>query len=74
MKVICISGTTKNVDNYNGLIELTFGKEYEVVEFDVRIQSEYYKIINDLGYLSYYNKNRFKTISEIRIEKLKKIK
>lgn len=70
MKVICIAGSEINVG-----VELTVGKEYEVIDFINLIRSEdYYKIINDRGYFSYYNRNRFKTINEIRIEKLKKIK
>lgn len=53
MKVKCI-------DNANGILKLTIGKEYEVIK---ETGSEY-DIINDIGYNMSYHKDRFEVIEE----------
>ena len=51
---------------YNKYYEygLTMGKSYDVSEED----DKYYRIINDTNYIVRYNKNCFKTLSEVRNE------
>jgi hypothetical protein len=59
----------KCIDNY-GWSYLTIGKTYDVIEID----DEYgYKIIDDSDYKNWYEKELFKTISEIRNEIINKL-
>jgi hypothetical protein len=47
--------------------ELTLNKQYEVIESS---NLWGYNIINDLGELQFYNKNRFITLEDFRNDKL----
>lgn len=53
MKVRC-------VDNANGILKLTIGKEYEVTGK----LSEGYEVVNDMGVSMPYNKIRFEVVKE----------
>jgi hypothetical protein len=61
MKIKCI--------NDGGWEYLTIGKIYEVFYID----KYYYKINNDNGYKHWYSKDWFKTLSEIRNDKIDKL-
>jgi hypothetical protein len=62
MKVVCI-------DNDNDWFYLTIGKVYEVI-----IVSDFgYILINDISIKCNYRKEYFKTLSEIRNEKIDKL-
>jgi hypothetical protein len=61
MKIKCI--------NDNGCLYLTTGKFYEVIKID----DEWYLIINDISDKYWYPKEYFKLLSEIRIEKIDKL-
>jgi hypothetical protein len=62
MKVKCI-----NNDDYS--YYLTIGKIYDVIYFN----SIGYKIFNDVDYSGLYPKKLFKSLSEIRNEKIDKL-
>ena len=63
MKIVCI-----NKNGYNG--DITIGKTYEVIHIN-----DYgdYIIINDKGDKNWYPKDRFKSLSEIRADKINKL-
>jgi hypothetical protein len=63
MKVKCI-------DSNGGW--LTIGKIYEVLEIDEKA-SGFYWMMNNYGKRDWYFKDRFKPLSEIRIEKINKL-
>lgn len=73
MNIICIN----NKDTASN--SLTKGKSYlslDPDEIDMRIYGSlknHYKIRNDLGVISFPNKSRFRTLSEIRNNKLDSI-
>ena len=67
MKVVCI-------DNKNYEKELTLNKTYiEIDIFRVFNDDAFYFIINDNNIKNMYIKNRFKSLSEIRVEKIDKL-
>jgi hypothetical protein len=61
MTIVCIN-------NENNEKKLTIGKSYLVIDDDV-----YYYITNDLNYKWFYCKELFKTLFEIRNEKIDKL-
>ena len=62
MKVKCI-------ENHNYLFNITIGKTYEVIN----IYDNGYDIVNDEGGYWCYSKEYFRTLSEIRNEKINKL-
>jgi hypothetical protein len=62
MKVKCIK-------NNNWIFHLTVSEIYNIVD----INDSYYKIIDDIGNERWYPKKWFKTLSEIRNEKIYKL-
>lgn len=62
MKIKCI-------DNNNNRTNLTIGKTYEVIY----IYIGFYKITDDYGYKDWHSIKLFKTLSEIRNEKIDKL-
>ncbi len=73
MKVICID------DSNNGIKELTYGKEYEILYFYYQfnqqddIRQKQVRIINDIGIRNDYYLSRFVTTKEFRNIKLNEI-
>ena len=67
MKVVCI----KN-DNfiYGCYCDLTIGETYYII--DISINGNY-QIIDDTGYKHYFYKEWFKTVSELRNDKINKL-
>lgn len=67
MKVICI--------NEYKLNKITVGKIYETIEekLNTNIGFNYYLILNDVGRITYVNRDNFLTISENRNKKLNEI-
>jgi hypothetical protein len=63
MKVVCI-----NNDGYGGA--LTFGKTYDVIYISM---TDCYKIINDKSNIDWFYKDWFKSLNEIRMEKIDKL-
>ena len=68
MKVQCIS-MGDYIDYYIDYI--TIGKIYDVIEEDK--EEDVYKIIDDDGDEDWYHKEHFKTLSEIRNEKIERL-
>lgn len=64
MKVICIN-------NDDGLVNLTIGKEYDAVNTDKFANS--YLIKNDYGFIWIYLKSWFITLEEHRNKKLEEL-
>ena len=67
MKIVC----KNNIHPANSSLDLTIGKTYETIDYTN--DHGWFKIINDNGLLSNYSKFLFKTIDEIREEKLNTI-
>lgn len=61
MNVVC-------KENINGQLSITIGKSYEVI-----IDKYAYKIMDDNDEYKYYPKEMFKSLSEIRNEKINKL-
>lgn len=61
MNVVC-------KENINGQFSITIGKSYEVI-----IDKYAYKIMDDNDEYKYYPKEMFKSLSEIRNEKINKL-
>ena len=62
MRIVCIY-------NYEDYYNITIGKSYEVIEYDM-IE---YRIIDDDGCLIWYPKKWFKPLSEYRNETINKL-
>ncbi len=73
MKVLCVKDTILSIKGIITIHEwfLTIGTWYEVQDDDI---NSYYIIVNDRGVRCQYFKEFFKTLGEIRKEKLEKIK
>lgn len=73
MKLICVDNRINksdlvDFDNYkNYYYNLTIGKSYEV---DGIVNKELVKLNDDLGHVRYFPKDCFKTLDEIRDEKI----
>jgi hypothetical protein len=85
MKVVCVNNVKYVIDDedgyelslHNSLMEgdhLIEGKIYDVLGTDVtdfyNPKEVYYSIINEYGQNFWYSSNRFKTVSEMREDKL----
>ena len=80
MKVVCIDDVTDILKFGDGIRELTYGKEYEIIKKYIdytgdvdswhRIQIQ---IINDIGHRNEYLLSRFVTREKFRELKLKEI-
>ncbi len=72
MLVVCIDST---IGKYGKGIGLTKGNKYEVVKitYDAMTNNKFFTIKQDSNIIAVYYANRFKPLSEIRLNKLKKI-
>jgi hypothetical protein len=66
MKILC-------VDSLNVSLSLTSGVWYDVIEIDESKHFGHYRIIDDRKNKTSWSKNRFKTIEEIREDKLNEL-
>jgi hypothetical protein len=76
MKLICIDDVTDILKFGNGIRELTYGKEYEILfKYESKRGSDriQIQIINDRGHRNEYLLSRFVTRDEFRELKLKEI-
>jgi hypothetical protein len=64
MKVLCIDNSEKE-------FTLTIGKYYDIIPGST--QSNIYLIENDMGHKHHVLKDRFKTLEEVRDEKLNEL-
>lgn len=72
MKLICIDDVTDILKFGNGLKELTYGKEYEVLSIYSNRRPQI-RIINDLGINNDYLMSRFVTQQEFRDMRINKL-
>jgi len=74
-KVICIDDVTDILNFGDGIKELTYGKEYEIIERYYQIECDRLQIsiINDIGIKNEYRLSRFVTLEEWRENRLKEI-
>lgn len=74
-KVICIDDVTDILNFGDGIKELTYGKEYEIIERYYQIEWDRLQIsiINDEGIKNEYRLSRFVTLEEWRENRLKEI-
>lgn len=75
MNIICVNNNgrrwkinTDTIEDYS-VLNLTIGKEYYVLTDD----EEFYKIVNDLGFIHFYQKKYFLTEKKYRKLKLEKL-
>lgn len=75
IEVICISSELCELSNRNGMfqMDLTKGKIYYATEYYEYSDGTSYCIINDKGFKAAYSTKHFKTLDEIRDERIKKI-
>lgn len=75
MKVVCIDDVTDILNFGDGIKELTYGKEYEIIEkyYQIEWDRRQISIINDIGIKTEYRLSRFVTLEEWRDNKLKEI-
>ena len=74
MKLICIDDETDILNFGDGVKELTFGKEYQILShYDSTNGRRYYSLINDKGIDNDYNSDRFVTLEKFRELQLKKL-
>lgn len=74
MKLICIDAETDVLNFGDGLKELTWGKEYQIIShYDSTNGRRYYSLINDRGINNDYNSDRFVTKEVFRTLQLKKL-
>jgi len=73
MKIICIDSSISEGIDFGRASGLTFGKIYESLPYEGLTKETHYQLINDRGKLYNYLKTRFKTIDQVREEKLNNI-
>lgn len=74
MKLICIDDETDILNFGDGVKELTFGKEYQILShYDSTNGRRYYSLINDRGINNDYNSDRFVTKEVFRKLQLEKL-
>ncbi len=67
MKVICVkTHTSGNWSSFSASLMLTVGKWYQVDS----VGTDYYTVIVNKGYRANLSKQYFKTVEDIRIDKL----
>ena len=74
MKLICIDDETDILNFGDGIKELTFGKEYQILSvYESTNGRQYISLINDKGESNDYLSDRFVTKEEFRELQLNKI-
>jgi hypothetical protein len=74
MKLICIDDETDILNFGDGVKELTFGKEYQILShYDSTNGRRYYSLINDKGESNDYLSDRFVTLETFRELQLNKL-
>jgi len=75
MKVICIDDVTDILNFGDGVKELTWGKEYEIIHFYQEKEGRNQQVIirNDKGINNDYRLSRFLTLEEFRDKRLNDI-
>lgn len=74
MKLICIDDETDILNFGDGIKELTFGKEYQILShYDSTNGRRYYSLINNRGINNDYNSDRFVTKEVFRKLQLEKL-
>ena len=75
MKLICIDDENDILNFGDGVKELTFGKEYQILShYDSTNGRRYYSLINDKGISNDYNSDRFVTLETFRELQLNKLR
>ena len=69
-KIVCIVPTALSNAKYGGL---TYGKEYEVVNYAENLFDEFVEIVNNYGHNTEYLRSRFVSKEEWREMKLKEL-
>jgi hypothetical protein len=75
MKLICIDDETDILKFGDGVKELTYGKEYEIISFYEKTHDgrQFIKLINDKGRSNDYLIDRFVSLERFREIQLNKI-
>jgi hypothetical protein len=75
MKLICIDGETDILNFGDGIKELTFGKEYQILSvYESTNGRQYISLINDKGKSNDYLSDRFVTLETFRELQLNKLR
>ncbi len=73
MNIICIDSSSNGGLNFGKPSGLTVGKIYESLPYEGLTKETHYQLINDKGNIYNYLKARFKTLEQVREEKLNDI-
>jgi hypothetical protein len=75
MKLICIDDETDILNFGDGIKELTFGKEYQILSvYESTNGRQYISLINDKGKSNDYLSDRFVTLETFRELQLNKLR